>query len=460
MPNIGGILQRACTCGQHTSGSGECEACKKKRQGMLQRSAANNSPMNKVPPIVHEVLNSPGQALDMQTRTFMEPRFGHDFSQVRVHTDAKAAASARAVNALAFTVGRDIVFGSGNYHPATLDGRHLISHELTHVVQQQSVGTGLSRQAETEEILDSTEEDLEEEADDIADAILEGEIATVQSRSKRPLVQRQSPRRRRRSRPTSISRGGTVFHPGVSHDHTPTGRWGDIQAASQRACDAYTGQLESEAERQASGIWDDIRGRRLPRIRPPSRGATRAAAGVGIECSCANLSPEATLEAARLVTMTARGLTLASQHLIHFMRGGGADFTENAEEIVRRDAGVRNKLIRAMNRRSRGHIRIRQGEYSVEDFQFAFGSIDRMDYEIDWGSSTVHIWFMDRYEWHPVGFGYSHFSDDGPGRLTNCVHAAGVEYKNEGGRDFWMVGDARMSLSLFPGVSRRRRRRP
>ena len=66
----------------------------------------------------------------------MEPRFGHDFSRVQVHTDAKAAESAQAVNALAYTVGRDVVFGSGQYTPGTHEGRKLIAHELTHVAQQ------------------------------------------------------------------------------------------------------------------------------------------------------------------------------------------------------------------------------------------------------------------------------------------------------------------------------------
>lgn len=69
-------------------------------------------------------------------RTFMEPRFGRDFSRVRVHTDAKAAESAREVHARAYTVGRDVVFGAGRYEPATTDGRRLIAHELTHVLQQ------------------------------------------------------------------------------------------------------------------------------------------------------------------------------------------------------------------------------------------------------------------------------------------------------------------------------------
>ncbi len=66
----------------------------------------------------------------------MEPRFGHDFSRVRVHTGSKAVTSATTVNALAYTVGRDVVFGAGQYAPNTSDGKRLLAHELTHVVQQ------------------------------------------------------------------------------------------------------------------------------------------------------------------------------------------------------------------------------------------------------------------------------------------------------------------------------------
>src|ERR1041385_5790965 len=79
----------------------------------LQRRAANPRGSAKAPPIVHEVLRSPGQPLDASTRAFMEPRFGRDFGDVRVHTDGKAAESARAVNARAYTVGNNVVFGAG-----------------------------------------------------------------------------------------------------------------------------------------------------------------------------------------------------------------------------------------------------------------------------------------------------------------------------------------------------------
>jgi hypothetical protein len=128
----GGILRRACACGNRTVAGGECEGCSKKR---LQRAQRGNTKVSEVPEIVHEVLRSPGQPLDSETRAFMEPHFDHDFSQVRVHTDAKASESAQTVDALAYTVGRDVVFASGQYTPDTQMGRGLLAHELTHVLQ-------------------------------------------------------------------------------------------------------------------------------------------------------------------------------------------------------------------------------------------------------------------------------------------------------------------------------------
>jgi hypothetical protein len=131
-----GILQRQCACGGTPGVDGECTECREKRSILQRRTSTSAGLSPGVPPIVHEVLGSPGQPLDVGTRAFMEPRFGHDFSHVRVHTDAKAAESARAVNALTYTVGRDVVFGTGQYTPGTQDGGKLLAHELTHVVQQ------------------------------------------------------------------------------------------------------------------------------------------------------------------------------------------------------------------------------------------------------------------------------------------------------------------------------------
>ena len=88
------------------------------------------------PPIVHEVLASRGQPLDAPARSFFEQRLGFDLNAVRVHTDDRAAASARAVEARAYTVGSDIVFGANEYAPGTTAGKHLLAHELVHVAQQ------------------------------------------------------------------------------------------------------------------------------------------------------------------------------------------------------------------------------------------------------------------------------------------------------------------------------------
>jgi hypothetical protein len=88
------------------------------------------------PHVIEAGLRAPGQPLDAETRAFMEPRFRHDFSRVRVHSGNDAALSARAVSALAYTVGHDIVFDSGRFAPGTHEGRRLLAHELTHVVQQ------------------------------------------------------------------------------------------------------------------------------------------------------------------------------------------------------------------------------------------------------------------------------------------------------------------------------------
>jgi hypothetical protein len=121
---------------------GDCAACsKKKESAALQRAAIHSEPVNEAPPIVSEVLRLPGQPLDAATRAYFEPRFGHDFSRVRVHTDAGAAQSAAAVNAYAYTVGRDMVFGAGLYQPKSERGRQLLAHELTHVVQQSAVNS-------------------------------------------------------------------------------------------------------------------------------------------------------------------------------------------------------------------------------------------------------------------------------------------------------------------------------
>lgn len=176
------LLQRQCACGSRAGSSGECEGCSTKRivglqtkmqvglpsdafeqeadrvadqvmtmssarkgQDMEERSATplvqrrvsnGAGGLSEAPSIVDDVLHSPGQQLDAATRAFFEPRFGYDFSRVRVHADLGATESARAVNASAYTVGQHVVFESSQFDPGSHGGRKLLAHELAHVIQQ------------------------------------------------------------------------------------------------------------------------------------------------------------------------------------------------------------------------------------------------------------------------------------------------------------------------------------
>ncbi len=184
-----GILQRTCACGSTPGPSGECTECRKKRlvSGLqaklavsqpgdrweqeadrMAEAAIAGSPsrvrsfdpattlrvqpgqiagFSKVPASVYDAVHRPGQPLDPQTRTLMEARLGYDFRHVRLHNDQQAAQSAREVNALAYTVGKDVVFGPGQFAPHTHAGQRLLAHELAHTVQQGSTQPLIQRQA-------------------------------------------------------------------------------------------------------------------------------------------------------------------------------------------------------------------------------------------------------------------------------------------------------------------------
>jgi Domain of unknown function (DUF4157) len=114
----------------------KCTTCAEEEE--LQRKLAGTSEViaREVPSQVHEALREPGHPLDGSSRAYFEPRFGHDFSGVRVHSSMTANKSAQAINARAYTVGHDVVFGAGEFAPESQEGRRLIAHELTHVLQQ------------------------------------------------------------------------------------------------------------------------------------------------------------------------------------------------------------------------------------------------------------------------------------------------------------------------------------
>jgi len=128
----------------------------------------------------HMSLNSPGAPLESSAREYMEPRFGHDFSRVRVHTDSAAASLARLAGAQAYTVGHHVVFGSGLYSPGSPSGRQLLAHELAHVVQQENAYGATAPPT-----------DYESEASTASHRIARGERASVSLAAPRA-IQRQA----------------------------------------------------------------------------------------------------------------------------------------------------------------------------------------------------------------------------------------------------------------------------
>jgi len=111
----------------------KCSECEKEEE--LQRKESNGETAS-APPIVQDVLSSSGRPLDTDARSFLEPRFNYNFSDVRIHDNDLAAKSASSINALAYTSGNNIVFNSGQYNTNSDSGKRLLAHELTHVVQQ------------------------------------------------------------------------------------------------------------------------------------------------------------------------------------------------------------------------------------------------------------------------------------------------------------------------------------
>ena len=179
------LLQRQCACGAHAAG-GECDECKKKK-GLLARKASSDGVLAVQQAEVAGALASPGQPLDRDTRAFMESRFQHDFSGVRVHTDARAAGSARALQARAWTLGRDVAFSTGAYAPGTAAGRRLLAHELAHVVQQDHAARPSPDAAlEVSEPGDASER----EADAAAARVAEGTPVAVRTHAEPDVIHR------------------------------------------------------------------------------------------------------------------------------------------------------------------------------------------------------------------------------------------------------------------------------
>jgi hypothetical protein len=123
----------------------KCQHCEEEKLHRKESSGAEAQGSHELDNYVGS-LSTSGQVLPQSSRSFFEPRFGHDFSNVRVHTDSVAAKSAQSINALAYTTGSNIVFNSGQYSPESDSGKRLMAHELTHVVQQGATKPNIQKQ--------------------------------------------------------------------------------------------------------------------------------------------------------------------------------------------------------------------------------------------------------------------------------------------------------------------------
>jgi hypothetical protein len=191
------------------------------------------------------------------------------------------------------------------------------------------------------------------------------------------------------------------------HDHKPSGKWAEVQAN--------------------------------PNSSEP-----------GADTICSYSDPRAVMTAA--VWRALDDMLIALDHFRCFFEGNGADYDENSnlDLMLRTDSGVQKKILEKIpTDRASGkftdYVTITQDNYHEDEFQFAFGEIDRLDLEVDFTAGTLHVWFQDRYEWHPVYPFYQKYSGDYL-RPTNCVHATAVELKSGDARDYWMKGEATISL--------------
>jgi hypothetical protein len=175
---------------QRASGNASVAALVEGRRPVLQRSEASGEDEERSP-VLDVVGRGGGRPLEPELRSDMEQRLGHDFGDVRVHADGQAGESARSVGAHAYTVGREVVFQPSSWAPGTTDGRRMLAHELTHVVQQRSgpvdgtpSGGGVS--------VSHPSDRFEQEATRVSEQALAGPATAAAGGAGTPGVQRQA----------------------------------------------------------------------------------------------------------------------------------------------------------------------------------------------------------------------------------------------------------------------------
>jgi len=175
----GALITSASQETQTPAGTYPCRECGGERRTIPRKGSVPSSSVTSLPPMVLDVLNTPGQPLDPSSRAFFEPRLGMSLHNVRIHADRKAGEASRAMDAQAYTVGRDIVFDSGLYNTGTREGKRLLAHELVHVVQQAddqpiSLGMSISTRRDVKIQLQASKIPLEKEEKLAEKAVAEG----------------------------------------------------------------------------------------------------------------------------------------------------------------------------------------------------------------------------------------------------------------------------------------------
>jgi len=206
------------------------------------------------------------------------------------------------------------------------------------------------------------------------------------------------------------------FHPLRPHNHQPSGKWPVIRADPQS---------------------DTL---------------------VNLLCSgCAD--PKSAMDAAKKAPPPFGLPPLGIEHLDWYLTQNGADFNEDLNILrwLNQDSHIRARLKREIfpagkKRVSEGHFTFSRNDFDrskTRDFAMSFGEIDRVDFSVDFSDDTVRVWFQDRYEFHPVYPGLYPAASGDFVRGDNCIHAAAVEMKSQGARDYWMKGQAVVPLSLI-----------
>ncbi|HEX8558109.1 MAG TPA: DUF4157 domain-containing protein [Pyrinomonadaceae bacterium] len=280
-PRTGALLRRSCACdGDRAYASGECAGRTGGKAALSRGDAVRGSSPSVAPPLVHETLRSQGSPLDASTRAFMEPRFGHDFGRVRVHTDERAAASARAVGASAYTVGDQIVFAAGRYSPASDAGRRLLAHELTHVAQSRRDGAAAAARPAARLEVSQPSDPHEQEAEETASRVMSG--APLAAAGGPPAFAAKAGSSASAAEAGPYSRGVARFVPrhaasGASLYRAPAPEEEEaagFDADAEEAVEAEAGDSEAAemGGKVVSGRRRPPRPRPRPRQRPPCEG--------------------------------------------------------------------------------------------------------------------------------------------------------------------------------------------